>query len=237
VIVDRFFSARRDPDRAVLEGFHPLKHALRFGAEVVEAVTPDPEALGRLADRLAPDITSLLEQLVTIVPPDVFGRLVPDSPDAAAAAIAVRPQVDVPALLRRAGRIVLLDHPNHLGNIGAAIRVAAAAGALGLLTTGDRDPWHATAIRGSAGLHFAITVARVDDLPVTERPVVAFDPHGEPLRPGIIPQDAVVAFGSERHGLTASLLERAGTHVAIPMREAVSSLNLATAVAVALYAG
>ena len=46
----------------------------------------------------------------------------------------------------------------------------------------------------------------------------------------------MLAFGSERHGLDAALLERADARVGIPMRPGVSSLNLATAVAVALYA-
>ncbi|NIR35407.1 MAG: tRNA (cytidine(34)-2'-O)-methyltransferase, partial [Actinobacteria bacterium] len=42
--------------------------------------------------------------------------------------------------------------------------------------------------------------------------------------------------GSERHGLAADLLAAADRTAAIPMRPGVSSLNLATSVAVALYA-
>jgi TrmH family RNA methyltransferase len=61
-------------------------------------------------------------------------------------------------------------------------------------------------------------------------------PDGEPLRSSAIPAGAVLAFGSERTGLTAALIERADQHIAIPMRTGVSSLNLATAVAVVLYA-
>jgi len=44
----------RDPGLAVLEGFHPVKHALRFGATVQVLVTPDGTALRTLAERLAP---------------------------------------------------------------------------------------------------------------------------------------------------------------------------------------
>ncbi|MFB6240546.1 MAG: TrmH family RNA methyltransferase [Gemmatimonadota bacterium] len=47
---------------------------------------------------------------------------------------------------------------------------------------------------------------------------------------------AVLAFGTERHGLSPDLLDRAERRVRIPMREGVSSLNLAVSVAVALYA-
>ena len=34
-LVARFRAARHDPTLVVLEGFHALKHALRFGAAVV----------------------------------------------------------------------------------------------------------------------------------------------------------------------------------------------------------
>nr|MBA3583830.1 rRNA methyltransferase [Gemmatimonadota bacterium] len=44
-----------------------------------------------------------------------------------------------------------------------------------------------------------------------------------------------LAFGSERRGLSGAILDRADLVVGIPMREGVSSLNLVTAVAVALY--
>jgi TrmH family RNA methyltransferase len=128
--------------------------------------------------------------------------------------------------------VVLLEDPRHLGNVGAVVRVAAAAGAAGVLTTGGRDPWDPAALRGSAGLHYALPVGRVDG-PPADRPLAALDPEGEPL--AALPAGAVLAFGTERHGLSAALRARADVRVAIPMRPGVSSLNLATAAAVALY--
>ena len=47
---------------------------------------------------------------------------------------------------------------------------------------------------------------------------------------------ALLVFGTEREGLGGEVLSRADLRVAIPMRPEVSSLNLATAVAVILYA-
>ena len=58
----RFRKARRDPELTVVEGFHALKHALRFGAELVEAVAVDPEALEALARELAPDLAGMNEE-------------------------------------------------------------------------------------------------------------------------------------------------------------------------------
>jgi TrmH family RNA methyltransferase len=62
---------------------------------------------------------------------------------------------------------------------------------------------------------------------------VALDPAGEEA--GALPASATLAFGTERDGLSPGLLARADLRVRIPMRPGVSSLNLATAVAVALY--
>jgi TrmH family RNA methyltransferase len=45
----------------------------------------------------------------------------------------------------------------------------------------------------------------------------------------------VLAFGSERRGLSDELLATADVRASLPMRDGVSSLNLATAVAAALY--
>ncbi|HEY1458054.1 MAG TPA: TrmH family RNA methyltransferase, partial [Solirubrobacteraceae bacterium] len=64
---------------------------------------------------------------------------------------------------------------------------------------------------------------------------LALDPQGEPLRPELVPARALLAFGSERHGLSEELLARADACVSLPMRAGVSSLNLATSVAAVLY--
>ena len=126
-----------------------------------------------------------------------------------------------------------LENPRHLGNLGACVRVAAAAGVAGVLTTGDRDPWHPDALRGSAGLHFALPVSRVDAIVDADRPLVAIDPGGDAME--ALPTRSLLAFGSERHGLSDGLLRRADLRVRLPMRTGVSSLNLATAVAATLY--
>jgi TrmH family RNA methyltransferase len=234
-LIGRLRTARADPARAVLEGFHPLKHALRFGAVIELALAARAAPLAMLAERLAPDLGPWLEAHLTLVAPALLERLAPAAVDLLA--IARRPAVDIDGLLTRADApLVFLENPSHLGNLGAAVRAAAAAGAAGVLTTGRLDPWHPAALRGAAGLHYALPVARIEALPPTGRPLIALDSSGEPLRPGRLPADAILAFGSERFGLSPQLRARAGQCLALPMRPGVSSLNLATAVAVVLYA-
>jgi TrmH family RNA methyltransferase len=73
-------------------------------------------------------------------------------------ALARRPVEDRSVLHGRTAPLLLLDAPRHPGNAGAAVRVAAAAGASGVVMTGELDPWHPAVVRGSAGLHYALPV-------------------------------------------------------------------------------
>ena len=234
----RFRRARADPALAVLEGFHALKHAVRFGAAIELACASRAAPLAALAERLAPDLGPWLEHNLTLVAAEDFVALAPTPPATGVLAIARRPAVDPARLLAAPGAapVVLLDNPSRPGNLGAAVRAAAAAEAAAVLTTGRLEPWQPAALRGSAGLHYALPVARLDAVPQTPRPLLAIDPAGEPLRLGGIPSGAVLAFGSERQGLSPELRARAERCLAIPMRAGVSSLNLATAVAITLYA-
>ena len=224
--------ARRDGALAVLEGFHALKHATRFGAVVLGAWTADIEALEELRARMAPDV-ALHAELVGAA------ELAAVVPRAQVVAVARRPRLPHPDVLLADGGaapLVLLEDPRHLGNLGAAVRVAAAAGAGGVLTTGRQDPWHPDALRGAAGLHFALPVYRLKALPTGPRPLLALDPDGERFDPRAVPPGAILAFGTERDGLTDALLARADARLALPMADGVSSLNLATAVSATLFA-
>lgn len=237
----RVRAVRRGSDGVLLEGVHALKHASRFGARIEVALTPDRDALTRLLRELAPDVAPPAA-LVEVDPATWRTATADRELPSPSLAVADRPQVTPDGVLAGRGLIVVLEQPRHLGNLGAVVRVAAASGAGGVLVVGAADPWHPTAVRAAAGLQFALPVARCDELPpVTDRAVVALDAdpsaapdagHGLP-----VPDDALVLFGTERGGLTAELRARANRSAAIPMRPGVSSLNLATAVAVVLYAG
>jgi TrmH family RNA methyltransferase len=223
--------ARRAPGLVVLEGFHAVKHALRFGGELLAVWTADAAELEELRARLAPDLV--------LAATEVDAReLAAVVPRAQVVAVARRPrQPDPDTVLADPGPapVVLLEDPRHLGNLGACVRVAAAAAAAGVLVTGRLDPWHPDALRGSAGLHFALPVHGVREPRSGDRPLVALDPAGDPLSVETLPARAVLAFGTERDGLSRELLARADARLALPMAPGVSSLNLATAVAATLY--
>lgn len=209
-----------------LEGFHCVKHALRFAPECVsDVVVRDAAAVRALAERLAPDVAGPLLERAAV------GEVAHHTGVQAVGAV---PEPDRSVLASRAAPLVLLDAPRSPGNAGAVIRVAAAAGASGVAFAGELDPWHPTVLRGSAGLHYALPVLRVTAGDVTG-PLVVLDAEGDPS--AVLPPGGVLVVGSERRGVGAEVRERADLVMALPMRPGVSSLNLATAVAAALYRG
>lgn len=240
LVIGYYEQARSDPSLAVLEGLHPVIHGIRFGADLTNILVTDPEAIRGVADRLAPDVTSKMLEKAEVIPADTFAKLTrPRAPiPTGIIAVARRPHYSLGKLLNGEGAapIIFLENPRDLGNLGAAIRVAAAGGAAGVITTGEHDPWHPAAIRGSAGLHFALPVIGIEELPDSDRPLIILDPEaGGPHMLGTIPPRAILAFGGERYGLGEDLISRAVKSIRIPMRQGVTSLNLATSVAITLY--
>ena len=209
-----------------LEGFHCVKHALRFAPDLVtDVVVRDRDAARALAERLAPDVAELLLERASVG--EVAHRT-------GVMAVGRIPAPDRSVLASRTAPLVLLDCPRSPGNAGAVVRVAAAAGASGVAVTGPLDPWHPTVLRGSAGLHYALPVLHVTAAEVTG-PLVVLDADGDPA--ASLPPGGVLVVGSERSGVGADLRARAELVLALPMCPGVSSLNLATAVAAALYRG
>lgn len=249
-LIDAFRAARRDPSLVVLEGFHAVKHARRFGAEIEHAVARRSADFGALTSELAPELEAWLHEVERLDDAH-FDQLVPRAPRTGLLALARRPSVEAATILaaEAPAPVVVLEEPRTMGNLGAVIRVAAAAGAAGVVTTGPNDPWHPDAVRGAAGLHFALPVARLHPgtgaaptealaaaAAAAGRPLLALDPQGAELRAGTIPPRAALVFGTEREGLSAELLATATARLALPMEPGVSSLNLATSVAATLYA-
>ncbi|MFH7598366.1 TrmH family RNA methyltransferase [Streptomyces racemochromogenes] len=236
VVVREWAECAGRDDVVLLDGFHALKHALRFGAEVLAVVADDPEGVGALAAELAPDVEGVVARLVR---PGPLKELLPRVHPTGVAALAVRPDraAGRAALTRmpRPAPVVLLDNPRNLGNVGAVVRLAAGFGATGVVTRGDLDPWHPNVVRAGAGLHYATTVDRVELAELPPGPVYALDPEGEDIRALTLPDDALLAFGSERHGISPELRARADHLVSLPMRPQVSSYNLATSVAMTLF--
>ncbi|HEY4027313.1 MAG TPA: RNA methyltransferase [Candidatus Dormibacteraeota bacterium] len=199
---------------AVACGVHLDVLALREGAEV----DAPADRVVTLSERVFASISQ------TVTPQGVL-------------AIARRDEAPVATALAaaRAGGwpLVVLDGLQDPGNVGAVCRTAAAAGAPAIVVLdGCADPHGPKAVRASAGAVLRLVVARgtwpdLAGLHGCGAAVTGGEPYGRADLAGA----ALLAFGSEAHGLRRDELQL----VTIPMAPGVDSLNVAAAAAILLF--
>jgi len=148
-----------------------------------------------------------------------------------------------------AGRslLIVLDGVSDPGNLGAVLRVAACAGAGGVVVGRHRSaPLTPAALKAAAGAAEVVPVAVAPGIPAALAAVraagwwvVGLDPEagddiwGSPL----LGSPVALVFGSEGKGLSRLVRKRCDAIVQVPMASAgaVGSLNVAAACAVACF--
>ncbi|MBM3776783.1 MAG: RNA methyltransferase [Acidimicrobiia bacterium] len=151
-------------------------------------------------------------------------------------------------LAQQARTLLVLERIGNADNVGGIFRNAAALGADGVLVgPGTVDPLYRKAIRTSMGATLEVPYASPDDWPgdlvrLREQgvAVVALTPSGDTSLDAAVPalRDRRVALllGHEGDGLSGDALETADLRVRIPVAAGTDSINVASAVAVALHA-
>jgi len=231
----QYIAARRDQNQVVLEGVHALKHAIRFEAEIIDAITPDKLKLLELCNRLAPKERNKVEKLVREVPESDYLASSSVAIRSGVIAIAKRKTYSEDVIADTTKPVVWLDNPKDHENVGAIIRLSAGLGAGAVVVTGTMDVWNPGVLRGAAGLNFALPVVKTEELPTAfNKSVYVFDDSGKTFRDLSIPKSSIIVFGSERFGVGEQIKAEAAAVVGIPMKEGVSSFNLATSVAIGL---
>ncbi len=142
--------------------------------------------------------------------------------------------------------LLYLEEINDPGNLGTIIRTACWFGLKQiLLSPNSADPYQPKSVRASAGYvsHLSIfeNVTR-DDLESIKKKT-HFKLVGTSVSDGVpLPEltdqtgnELILAFGSEAHGLSDHLLQICDAQMTIPGQGMTESLNLSTAVAIALY--
>lgn len=237
-LIDLFQKARGDDSLAVIEGVQALKHAQRFNADIQLYITCDIELLKTLLTELANDVKDSILENTTEVSEKTFNKLSPRPHRTKFIALAKRRAYDISKIDDKKP-IILLEEPRDLENIGAVIRVSAAADAGAVIITGPLDIWHPAIIRGAAGLHWALPVLNCKNPSSLQgqesRLIISLDPTGEIITKAKIPNNSILIFGTERHGISQKFLAKSDKIVRLPMKSGVSSLNLATSVAATLY--
>lgn len=225
-------ASRRQSGRTLLDGEHLLEAAL------AQNITPTQLIFAQSAlDKAQGNWARRLSQVPVLVLADaLFKRLSPvDSPTGLLAEIAIPQPATDPAGCR-----VLLEDVQDPGNLGAILRVAAAAGCVAVhLSRGCAEAWSPKCLRGGQGAHFLLAIhEQVDLLTLAEdggMPVYAAAlGAGRSLYDLDLRGSLGFAFGNEGAGLGKSLLA-ACQPFSIPMPGRVESLNVATAAAVCLF--
>ncbi len=152
------------------------------------------------------------------------------------------------AMSGRASLIVALTAIQDPGNVGTIIRSTEAFGATGVVATrGTADPWSPKALRASAGSALRLPVLRGLTVPVVLAQlrisgvkIVAASAKARASQDAALLAESLagpvaVFVGSEGAGLPAEVEHSADAHIAIPMSDAVDSLNAGVAASIVLY--
>jgi TrmH family RNA methyltransferase len=217
----------------VLEGEHLCEAWLaQSGARVQHAIVdesawqePRLRRLAEAAEEVAIVPAALLAGLGTLESPAPIAFLV------AAAAPA--------AIVAREPSLVL-DRIQDPGNVGSALRSAAAFGfTQAIALVGTAALWSPKVVRAAMGAHFGLRLVEgVDEtmLASLELPLFGTSSHAKQrLDETALPWPCAWVFGHEGQGIGAAIAARCAAVLAIPQPGGGESLNVAAAAAVCLY--
>ena len=185
-------------------------------------------------------------------PADVadLGRLVPKDAPHQGVVIEVEPleEVWLDELMTRADEravLLVLDQVTDPHNVGAILRSAAAFGAIGIVTQDRHSPPESGALaKAASGALERVPWARVVNLARALEEIgeagfwrigLAGDAATE-LKDALGPQRVALVLGAEGPGLRPNTREHCDVLARLPISDAIESLNVSNAAAVALYA-
>ena len=220
---------RRDTGLLAAEGEKLLQEALASGAEVREILLREKGA--------APDLPGVPVYRAT---DEVFDFASP-SENSPGPLFSLRRKTVEPVGVPR--RVLVLENLQDPGNVGTALRTAAAMAAdLVVLTGRCADPWQPKTVRGAMGALFRQPMLELE-LPELIRRLEEWD---LPLYGAALAEDArdirdmdldrcAVAIGNEGNGLSPEILDQCREKLIIPMSPGSESLNAAVAASIVLW--
>ena len=158
---------------------------------------------------------------------------------AEAVVVAVLKESDAGSTVWGEGPLVVAEEVKSPGNLGTIIRSADALGAGGVIVTGHAaDLFDPACVRASTGALFSLptaTAASVGEVvDGIARRVVGLDPGGEVVDDVDLAGPLMLVAGTESTGLSRKAKDRCDVLASIPMLHRAASLNVGTAVAIAL---
>ncbi len=141
------------------------------------------------------------------------------------------------------GILLILDHITDPQNVGNLIRTAEVLGVNGIVIPRERSsPINEVVVKASTGAVFHLPIAKVGSLKQFLNKfkksggwVVAVEKGGKPIHKLNYPFPLAVVLGSEGKGVSKSVLETSDIIATIPMKGKITSLNVSSAGAIALW--
>ena len=223
---------------SLLDSDHLLEAYLNVGGQphtLLRAATSPAERVNGLAARC-----HVAKSLV--LPDALFAELTPVATPTGVLAEAAWLE---PLAINNMPLVIVLEHIQDPGNLGAMLRTGAAAGAtLAVLSANCHDAWSPKALRGGQGAQFVLPMQMDVDLPgwlnafAGVSVALSLD-HTSSAEQNFYRLDFTgpTAFivGNEGAGLSAPVTQAASARARIPMPGKVESLNAAAALAVASF--
>ncbi len=146
-------------------------------------------------------------------------------------------------VIQRKSFLLVLDHITDPQNVGNLLRTCEVLGGVGALLPKDRSsPINETVVKTSAGAVFHLKLSKVASITKSIESfkkmggwIVVVEKEGRDIRETTIPTPCALVLGSEGEGVSKSLIERADTVVSIPMKGKITSLNVSSAGAIAMW--
>jgi RNA methyltransferase, TrmH family len=236
--------ARAETGLFLVEGPQAVAEALAYRAESIVDVYITPAGRDRYADlvqlagSLGLDVETVSEGVLETMADTV-------TPQGVLATSRVFPTTVADLLARKPRLVAILEEVRDPGNAGTIIRAADAAGADGVIFTGNSvDAYNPKVVRSTTGSIFHVPVAQngtLDEALAAVRAaglqVLAADVKGAdlPRVRDLLSAPTAWVFGNEAHGLPDDQLRLADRVVKVPIYGNAESLNLATAASVCLY--
>ena len=230
---------RRSQQQFLVEGTHLIQEAIATGYPL-QAICATASWQTHHAD-LWTQVQASSERH-EIVSPEVLAAIATtQTPDGVVAIAPQQPAVPLPRQPQLGLAVEAIQDP---GNVGTLLRTAAAVGSDGLcLSQNSVDLTHPKVLRASAGQWFRVAKQTTADLP---QQLATWQAQGCQIlataAEGAVPYwqvdltvPTVLVLGNEGAGLSPAAMAIADQVVAIPMMNAVESLNVGIAAAVILF--
>jgi TrmH family RNA methyltransferase len=235
---------REAEQRFLVEGTFHLGEAAAAGAPLDFVLYAEEQLRGDFAPQLLADLRARGIDCHA-VSGDVMDSISGKENPSGLVAVAHQDYTPLSAFIPQPSSLfIALVEPADPGNLGSILRTADAVGAGGMILLGGGvDAYHPSAVRAGLGAHFWVPLAQASFDEFTSwtkdqgiQLCGASAKGGVDYREASYPHPLALVLGSEREGLSASQRAACDQLVSLPMHGRATSLNLAVAAGVLLYA-